>query len=55
MTYRPCEKVIESYPTVRLCGRPTASKTATARCELHPLARLWPDGEVAPAGAEVSA
>ena len=48
MTYRPCEKVVESYPAVRLCGRPASSKTATARCDLHPLARLWPDGEIAP-------
>lgn len=45
--YKSCEKVLETYPETRLCGRPSRPGT---RCPLHPVKRLWPGNEIEKGG-----
>ena len=45
--YEPCEQVIEVFPAWTTCGRPAPiPRTGQARCELHPVKRIWPTDDL---------
>lgn len=44
--YEPCQKVVEIWPTWKLCERPVRVG-GDGRCEIHPVKKLWPDGDAA--------
>lgn len=45
--YGPCQHVLDIFPETRVCGRNSKIVNGIARCEKHPIKRIWPTDEVA--------
>jgi hypothetical protein len=45
--YNQCDAVLDVFPTWKYCGKPV--KAPGTRCAEHPIKKIWPSDDDAPA------